>query len=264
MGSPAVKNSITRYCCRLLLAGLLILSPALLPAQADEDTYTDTPVSENGNPRFLQKEDTDSLVVQERRLPPGYVQKTKSGKDFWYADTEPRKKKEKKSKSFSGDFVPFGRRPWVQVLLWILIIGSFAGAIMWYLAESNVGLFKKKKMADGDAGSEGEDMPEDIFTINYQKEIDQAVAQGNYRTAVRLMFLRLLKNLSDKNIIQYQQDKTNLDYLLHLSSTNYYSSFFRLSRHFEYSWYGKFDVPADAYRVIATEFNQFEKQIQSA
>ena len=62
-------------------------------------------------------------------------------------------------------------------------------------------------------------------------------------------------------MIQYKQEKTNLDYLMELSSKTWYTEFFRLTRHFEYSWYGQFDVVEDTYRVIANEFNQFEKKL---
>lgn len=222
------------------------------------DEYSDTTyTTTDEETRFLEKNETDTFSVKERTLPEGYAKKLKEDKDFWYADTEVKKKEPEQTASY----IPFGQRTWVQTLLWIIIIGGFAAAIMWYLADSNVSLFRKKSpVAVSAAGAD--EMPEDIFAINYQKEIDKAAGQGNYRLAVRLMYLRLLKELAHKNIIQYKEDKTNLDYLMHLSSTSYYPSFFRLTRHFEYSWYGHFDVPEDAYRLIADEFGQFEKSLR--
>ena len=84
---------------------------------------------------------------------------------------------------------------------------------MFYLADSNVGLFRRRKTLVDPASTGEEEIPEDIFAINYQKEIDKAAAQGNYRLGIRLMFLRLLRSLSEKkNIIQYKRDRTNLDY----------------------------------------------------
>lgn len=263
---------------RLLLAGSLLFVPALLPAQSDEDStimaeegvkeppvevdeYGDTIITPGQGKHFLEKDETDSFSINERGLPPGYGKKIKEDKDFWYADADVKKKEERKVEQTGSSYTPFGQRTWVQTLLWIIIIGGFAGAIMWYLADSNVGLFRKKSIAAShEAGTD--EMPEDIFAINYQKEIDKAVTQGNYRLAVRMMFLRLLKDLSDKNVIRYKQDKTNLDYLMDLSSTAYYPSFFRLTRHFEYCWYGQFEVTGETYRLIATQFDQFEKQIR--
>lgn len=229
---------------------------------ADEDYSNEEEDEYEEKEYFSQKEASDSFRVNERRLPQGYAAKLKEDNDFWYADESFNRKKEKKpGENKTAQYVPLGQRTWVQTLLWIIIIGGFAAAIGWYLADSNVRLFRKRntEISGGAAGEE--EIPEDIFAINYQKEIDKAAAQGNYRLAVRLMFLRLLKNLSEKNIIQYKQDRTNLDYLMQLHPTKYYRSFFRLTRHFEYSWYGHFEVEEGAYRIIAGEFSGFEKEI---
>jgi hypothetical protein len=130
-----------------------------------------------------------------------------------------------------------------------------------YLAATDVHLFRKKSVPVSNKEEEDE-ISEDIFAINYQKEIDKAAAQGNYRLAVRLLFLRLLKNMSDKNVISYKQDKTNSDYLMQLSSTNYYQDFFRITRYYEYSWYGKFEVSNEAYLLINKEVQQFENLLR--
>lgn len=273
---PENKMMRSFPCFVLLAAGLLLftyvsgaqttedsiamsIGPVHDSLQYDEEEYKTTD-PEDERERFREKAAADSFSVKERQLPAGHAEKLKKDKDFWYADAELKEKEEPAEEQDSVEYVPLGQRSWVQTLLWIIIIGGFAGAIMWYLAESNVGLFRKKRTATG-AGPEGDEMPGDIFAINYQKEIDKATGQGNYRLAVRMMYLRLLKELSEKNIIQYQQDRTNLDYLLQLNPTPHYPHFFRLTRHFEYSWYGHFEVEPQAYRVIAKEFDQFEKEI---
>lgn len=267
---PQLPKNIHQRLLRIALSGtVLFWSYGFSAAQAvpvpDADTLVreEEVIDESGNgekpERFRDKAATDSFRVSERTLPAGYADKLKKDKNFWYADAD-LQKEEIKEKNDDKQYVPLGRRTWVQTLLWILIIGGFAGAIMWYLAESNVGLFRKKK-SPGPGSQFPDEMPEDIFSINYQQEIDKATAQGNYRVAVRLMYLRLLKELSDRHIIKYKQDKTNLDYLVQLHSTPYYRPFFRLTRHFEYSWYGHFEVEEGAYRVIAGEFNNLEHEI---
>jgi hypothetical protein len=76
------------------------------------------------------------------------------------------------------------------------------------------------------------------------------------------MFLQLLKNLSEKNIIQYKHDRTNFDYLSQLYATRYYEDFFRITRHYEYSWYGQFEVSPKTYQVIKKEFEDFKPFIR--
>jgi hypothetical protein len=67
--------------------------------------------------------------------------------------------------------------------------------------------------------------------------------------------------MAEKNIIQYKQDRTNLDYLLQLHPTVYYNNFFRITRNYEYSWYGKFEVREGAYKMIRSDFDQFDHQL---
>lgn len=224
-----------------------------------EESYVDE--AEKPEQYFLNKWETDedSFIVKQRTIPDSLVKEMQQDDKFWYANTEIKKEEEKKKNS--SRYVPLGQRRWFQALLWIVIIGVFAGFVMWYLMGNNVGLFRKK-IAATTSDDQPDEIPEDIFAINYQKEIDKAIANGNYRLAVRLMFLRLLKQMAEKNVINYKQDRTNLDYLMQLHPTGYYNNFFRITRNYEYSWYGQFAVSEDAYTIIRTDFDQMDKQLK--
>lgn len=209
---------------------------------------------------FLEKaeQNPDWKITSRRKLADSTVRKMQADEDFWYANAifEIKKKKENKNQGY----IPLGERTWFKTLIWFIIIGGFATILVLYLASSDVGLFRKKIITTSKQENE-EEMPEDIFAINYQKEIDKAEMQGNYRLAVRLMFLKLLKTMSEKNVISYKQDKTNFDYLAQLHPTRYYKDFFRITRNYEYSWYGKFDVSEEAFSFIRQDVKQFEKQL---
>ena len=273
----------------IIVSGLLFFS-FLSNAQEEEKTVADTTaiiaqpdeekevgVSTDEKKPFSKRGDT--LSVQQRNLPGDVVKKMKEDEDFWYANADIKKKKSKEQIAYEKEqgkkgekgkneqainekdnsYVPLGQRSWFQTLLWIVILAVFATGLAIYLGGSNVGLFRRKNVKAANAGEE--EITEDIFAINYQKEIDKAAAQGNYRLAIRLMFLRLLKSMSEKNIIRYKQDKTNLDYLMELHPTNYYNSFFRVTRNYEYSWYGQFNVSEDAYKLIRSDFDKFDKEL---
>ncbi len=246
-----------------------------------EDEYQSEPKEDPARYYFLEKwrkgAGLDSFRL--RQLPDTAIESLKRDAAFWYADSvfktqkrqeqiqgargqqgsnnkeqqQPSSPPPKRSRSFSS-------QSWFQTILWIVIAGGFAAFMIIYLANSNVRLFRSKNKLIEDNGEEAE--TEDIFAINYQKEIDKAAANGNYRYAIRLMFLRLLKNLAERNIIQYKQDRTNLDYLMQLSSTRYYHDFFRVTRNYEYSWYGKFAVTNEAYTVIKKDFESFDPGIK--
>ncbi|MGC4036881.1 MAG: hypothetical protein QM764_13060 [Chitinophagaceae bacterium] len=205
---------------------------------------------------------TDQWVsdsMEARRIPDTVIKSLKSQDDFWYADKQFEKDSPADSTQQRNFLDRLLRQEWFKTLIWIIIVGGFIAVLLWYLAESNTKIFQRgsKRIAT----DEETEPIENIFGINYEKEIANAVRSGNYRLGTRLLFLQLLKKLSEKNIIQYKQDKTNFDYLLQLSSTTYYKDFFRLARNYEYAWYGEFDVNADSFSIIKNEFEKFNNKL---
>jgi hypothetical protein len=209
---------------------------------------------------FLQKElqpnggGPDS--IQWRKLPDSTLSRISRDDNFWYVNyifAKQKQELEQKSR--------FTEQPLFQTIVWVVIIGAFVAFVVIYLSNSNVTLFRpKSRVIQG----EDENGPEtgNIFEINYEREIDKAAREANYRLAVRLLFLRSLTHLSNKNIIDYKQDCTNFDYLVQLHSTNYYTDFFRLTRNYEYCWYGQFDVDPEKYGVIKNEFENFDSRLK--
>lgn len=229
--------------------------------------------------KWLQETGMDSL--QLRRLPDSVLRRLRNDPDFWYADSVFKKdtvardnRQSSTSKPDSSSVTPKKKRtsstPIVRkadrgmrmdTLLWIIIIGGGLLLIFFLLASRNVNLFsKKKKTIEGAIDAEEENT--DIFAIKYISEIDRAAMAGNYRLAIRLMFLRLLKAMAETNIIQYKHDRTNYDYLMQVSSTKHYNEFFRLTRNYEYAWYGKFPVSPEAYDIIKNDFDSFEAKVK--
>ena len=219
-----------------------------------EETYAhdDSTDGDDKAEYFLRKEFTggfsDSISI--RRLPDSVVKNLREDDAFWYANEVFKRNQAKQRTSITS-------HPLFQTLLWVVIIAGFVTFLILYLANSNVGLFRSSTTVATDDDSVDTN---DIFSINYQREIEKAEAVSDYRLAIRLMFLRQLKNLSDHRIIQYKQDSTNLDYLLQMQSTGLYPDFFRLTRNYEYSWYGQFDVDKEKFAVIKKEFENFDRK----
>lgn len=205
---------------------------------------------------FIHKEFTASIVdsIRLKQLPGDMKATLREDDAFWYANENFRRETDKKLK----EETPFFARDLVQAILWAIIIGGFIVFMIIYLKNSQVRLFRRSVAIDNDES--GLDTS-DIFSVNYESEIEKAAASGNYRLAVRLMFLRLLRNMSGRNLIEYKQDSTNFDYLLQLRSGQYYHEFFRLTRNYEFTWYGQFDLDPGKYRIIKSEFDQFENKL---
>lgn len=98
---------------------------------------------------------------------------------------------------------------------------------------------------------------ENIHEIDFNEEIQQAVAKSNYRLAVRLYYLNALKKLSDQSLIQWQPEKTNQTYIAEIADPALKSQFTQLTTQFEYIWYGEFFINKDNFGTIKNSFDQF-------
>jgi hypothetical protein len=99
---------------------------------------------------------------------------------------------------------------------------------------------------------------ENIHQITFDEEIEKALQQRNYRLAVRLLYLRTLKQLNDAELISWQLEKTNTAYLNELTDMSQRKSFGVLTRQFEYVWYGDFPIDSRSFQNISTLFHDFK------
>jgi hypothetical protein len=75
-------------------------------------------------------------MLQSRAVPDSVIQRLKSEDAYWYAD-EALKQKERRSKE------PWFLKPWFRKLLWYLLIALFISILVWFLASSNIRLFRR-------------------------------------------------------------------------------------------------------------------------
>ena len=103
---------------------------------------------------------------------------------------------------------------------------------------------------------------ENIHEIDYDKELHRLISEGKFRLAVRLLYLRALKKLSDAQLIQWQPDKTNYNYLTEISKPELKNDFSQLTLQFDYIWYGDFPIDEQKFEPIKQSFNHFNNQIK--
>lgn len=96
---------------------------------------------------------------------------------------------------------------------------------------------------------------ENIHVMDFGKLVNETKDTGNYRLAIRYYYLWLLKKLSVREIIDWDWDKTNSDYLYEIQDIMLKKDFQYLSYLYDYSWYGEFSLDAD-------EFSRAERAFQ--
>jgi len=223
-------------------------------AEADSGISIDQADTDYEHQNYFEHKSAPADTIALRQVPGNIIDSLKKDDAFWYAD-HVFEKKAVKEKNFKARKPPL---QWINMTTLLVIVVLFLAILAWYLLQNNI-VGRNQAIT---AEKIREDITsENIFDINYQREIDKAVNARDYRLAVRLMFLRLLKQLSQKKIIEYKQERTNFDYLSQLHSTGYYNDFFRLTRNYEYAWYGKFDVSRETFLVIKNEFENFDRKL---
>jgi hypothetical protein len=104
---------------------------------------------------------------------------------------------------------------------------------------------------------------EDIHEIDFPALIARAEAQGDYRRAVRLYYLRVLKGLTDKALIEWSPSKTNWSYVQELKNGPLCRPFENLTRQFEFIWYGGAALPEPAFLQVRLSFEAFDDLVKT-
>jgi hypothetical protein len=119
------------------------------------------------------------------------------------------------------------------------------------------GLYRKKN----NNGIPYETLGENIHAIDFTEAIAEAITQKNYRLAIRLYYLKTLKELTDHQMIDWQINKTNRSYVYELNSPTLRPEFEQITLQFEYAWYGDFPVDEPQFITIKNQFLTFSSAI---
>ena len=151
-------------------------------------------------------------------------------------------------------FTTDGGKIGLSIFQYILIIAVIVIIILLVLKNDIRLLFYGKSAS---VAIDFKEFEEDIHKINFEELISDAITKKDFRKAVRLHFLRLLKELTDNNLIKWQIDKTNNDYSMELVNSKYSNAFKELSLMYEYIWYGDFHLDETNFKSTISKFKDF-------
>jgi hypothetical protein len=265
---------------KILLYILLLCSPLYVTAQETEDTLVEPYVTadsiEYAEDDAVQEFDTiaerkapakvyAAPVYADRSFKPGFRDKYKDD-DFKYIEQQPEKSLwerfmdwlfgSSRNKSRSNiDLEWLG--PVIKVIAFAVIGFVIYLIVRIILNKEGIWIFGRSR---GRIGSEPEDEVINIHEANFKELIEETKAAGNYRLALRYYFLWVLKSLSYREMIRWDRDKTNNDYLYEIKDNALRKDFEYLSYVYDHSWYG--DFPIDE-RAFAKAERSFKKTLNS-
>ena len=124
------------------------------------------------------------------------------------------------------------------------------------------GWFSFKKTASNKTEKLLFDEDADIHETDLEALLQKAIQQEDFRLAVRYYFLILLKELSNKELIDYHKDKTNSEYLFELKKQAQKDQFSYLLYLYNYIWYGEFAINKSEFQLAESKYQSFKKSLQ--
>ncbi len=164
------------------------------------------------------------------------------GKGFWYY------------------FDAFFHSGGVRFVFYTLLIALLLFVVYRIIESNNLYMFRKPRPTDS-AEAGGDEVLTDEPAL--EKKIRQAIEAGNYRVAVRYLYLKSLRSLDKKGWIRYHAQATNNDYIHQVSDKGIGREFRFLTNIYEYVWYGEFELSGTQFGLVQQQFQQFHNTIRA-
>lgn len=91
----------------------------------------------------------------------------------------------------------------------------------------------------------------------------KAISDNNYRLAVRFLYLKTLKQLTDKKLVVWEQQKTNEDYTNEITIKQLKNAFEIITRLYDFVWYGNFQINKVQFNTINIDFETIHNLINT-
>lgn len=98
---------------------------------------------------------------------------------------------------------------------------------------------------------------EDIHEIDSEQLYREALEKGDLRLAIRIQFIKALQSLSQADIIDWQIDKTNRDYLSEINDSITKEQFKKLTFIYDNVWYGNKEINNTIFEIYSQQFKTF-------
>ena len=205
----------------------------------------------------------DSASVQVRPINPQVINAYKQDKNFQYRQEEaPAPNLWERFKAWVWyKIAQLMRTRSGKVTVWTLVV-IVALAVIAFFVFKVMGMSRDSLFArNSDDSLPYSITSDDIHAISFDEAIQQAIGNGDFRQAIRLLYLQSLKRLSDRGYIEWKINKTNSDYINEVRERQWHSLFRMLTMRFEYAWYGERNIDKNDFENLRGEFRQLYNQL---
>ena len=180
---------------------------------------------------------------------------------------EPTKeKKERKTENDSDSFInlPALDLPLANIfsaIIFVILGGFLVYTVIKLFINRDVNIGRIKPINE-EMDMVLEDLEENLHESDLDRALRLALEAGNYKAAIRIYYLALIKDMSLKGLISWKKDKTNYNYVNELLDTPWHQDFSTATLAFERIWYGNVTVDKAKYELLTPRFQSLLNKIR--
>lgn len=147
----------------------------------------------------------------------------------------------------------------VKTVLFVLLISVLATFIIWALLQRPESVPK-----DDDKSLLWEEEPnvKEIKVDAFRENLNKLLAEKDYRRALRVYYLLMLKLMDEKKLIDWKIEKTNAEYLYELNDQAFIDTFRQITLTYEKVWYGEKTYSEATMMDYLHIFETFSKELE--
>lgn len=228
-------------------------------ADSSEGTSDNNVTYQSDDSLYLPVKDSSFLNTYTlREVTQGRVNKYLADPDYAYANDPAYWIKDKPGKNPGGNsFWNFLNNKTFQWALFLAVIAVIVYGIYLLARENNFKWFSRRD----DGSQQAESIASGEDPVDYDEAIRKYQAEGNYRFAIRYLFLRLIHSAAEKNIIRIRDSMTNSEIGSAFAQPELAAQFRYLATAYEYIYFGDFDLKKDVFDSLKMKFEIFQNKI---
>lgn len=205
-----------------------------------DDEYDNYEYQENSYNSKPQKEESYSNVKKPKK------------------QSETRKPKKRKQRNNESSSSGDGVYSVLEIIAYI-VVGGLIIFLVYYF-------FLHYKGSDSGAKIEmnfEDTPPSEIPKSELERRLEAALINENYREAIRIYFIFIVKDFATKDWIKWEREKTNYSYLMEMRSRPQFDLFNEVVSIYDVVWYGNYTITKSLYESVEPKFKQLLKEINN-
>jgi hypothetical protein len=265
---------------KALIAIILFLFFAILTFAQTEDTtfvsyeydtavadYDDAYESDSAYSTSTYTQKPGELAPTKEELNKRYTEKKFSktewkrivGETNYTEDQIEEEKKEEKNQPYRGPSLAWS--PGVlKIIGYVLILLLIGGVIYYLLKNAMQDDGSLKNSINTDSLLYDNQHIDEVREDDIERLLREALERNDFRAAVRLYYIKLLKQLHSTGFITWRKDKTNHDYAAELAAVPFTRDFRKFMIAYEIIWYGERTPSREEFTKLQVNFNDLQRQ----